>query len=222
MPVRRPEIENVLPRPEPPPKPKPKKKANINTRHMPPEEVAKVKVKVLAALALNNYNVSETARKFKVRNHTIQKWIKDDREAVRRVTEEADKNMRDGIQKRWEEERPLREAQRQAQDDENTKAVRQVVTLSLEGMAALANELVASMRADLKEGGKPIKFYDRGWVLGVVFDKMQVATGNPTSITGRTEHLGMSRHQRFDQLMEAAEERKLKLVQKEQKEADAG
>ena len=184
---------------------------NIDTHTMSPADLAELKVRTLATLRLNNYNVAETARACKLRKETLRRWVKADTEAARRVAEEKEKNDKFELERKWRIVNERKDKEREAQDDANNKATKQVITLSLEKMAQLCNEIVDSLRQELTPDAKPQKFYDRAWAFGVVFDKLQVAQGNPTSIHGRTEHHGMSRHQRLEQLLDTAAERQAKI-----------
>jgi len=221
--IRRPPIDDIVPRPEPPP-PKRRVTKHVDTLLLRPEEKEELRVRTLATLKLNGYNVAYTARQLNLRKQTIRDWLKRDEEAQRRYLENKERTEREDHQRACHEAKERQLEQKGRQDDQRNETTRTVVTLSLEKMAQLANEIVESLRGDLTPDSKPLKFYDRAWAFGVVFDKLQVAQGNPTQIHGRTQ-LGMSRHQRLEQLLETAEERRRKLkvlVSEEEESVKAG
>jgi hypothetical protein len=172
-----------------------------------------IRVKTIAQLRLNRGNVRKTSREAHVAASTIRSWLREDNEVSREVAKE-----RAEIQ---EQERQLLRSQlnERATMHDLTQAklvseqVEKVTALAMDRVTVLANELVESLITDLLTNNNKIRFHDRTMAFAIIFDKIQVYEGNPTSIRANVgRHLSRDeRAVRAKQLLETAEQRRLKL-----------
>lgn len=130
-------------------------------RELTAEQLA-FRIEVLAKLRANDGNCQKTSKETGVPRRTIGFWEQQNRKAAETVRK---KQVQDGT---------LAEKQQRV----IAEGVETVYTLVVENLESLAAELVDEMR--IAKNGAP--FSALGINFGIVFDKVQVMKGKPTSI----------------------------------------
>jgi hypothetical protein len=172
-----------------------------------------LQVKTLALLRLNHCNVRKTSREARITESTIRNWLRLDNEISREIAKERaeiQEQQRKFLQHELAETQEINDLHNASLVSEQ---VEKVVSLAMDGMTNLANELIQSLITDLLTG-KAVSFQQRAWAFGVLFDKIMVYQGNPTSIHA-TLGRRLSREERAErakQLLETAEQRRKKLA----------
>lgn len=154
-------------------------------------------VRILAQLKLNQGNIAQTARTLGVSRLTVRRYRDANLSAAEQVQQKAERAKRDAQVKA-------------AKQEAIAEDVAAIVRLSVDKLEELATELCGSLLADLRDPKLKWPFRDRAWTFGVVFDKMQVAKGQPTSINQTIGSLSEEeRARKAQQLLDRARQRRL-------------
>lgn len=174
-----------------------------------------LRVKTLAALVLNGGNLSKTSRETKVPRTTIRKWRDENTEAAlkARARREQKQKERDAAEL----------AKREATQTAIAEDVEEVVRLSADKMENLVADLVQSIHDDIKNPKLRFPLRDKAWTAAVMFDKVQIAKGKPTTIN---QMIGsMTEEERVEgvqKILATARQRRLNAGGKEMSVVDGG
>lgn len=173
----------------------------LKGQKLTPEHKAK-RVATLARLKLNGGNLAKTARDTKVPRSTIRKWRDANRPAALKVKEKK------AAQK--QQAAAAAEVKHEAVQETIAEDVDEAVRLSVDKMEHLVADLVQSIHDDIRNPKLHFGLRDKAWTAGVLFDKVQVAKGEPTTITKFAGNLTEEeRLARVEQIMATARQRRL-------------
>lgn len=174
-----------------------------------------LRVKTLAALKLNEGNVSKTSRETKVGRSTIRKWRDANTEAALRL-----KARKKEKQKKLDAEEL---AKREATQEAIAADVDEAVRLSADKMEELVADLVQSIHDDIRNPKLRFPLRDKAWTAAVMFDKVQIAKGKPTSINQMIGSLSEEeRVAGVEKILATARQRRLNATGKEMSIVDGG
>ena len=190
------------------------KRKKIRITDLTQTERTELRIKTLALLRFNKCNMAKTARESRVHEATIRTWLREDDDYARALAAERAEIM---VKQREEMRDHLKETHEISALHTAkvvSEQVEKVTQLAMGRVTELANQLVESLMTDLLMNNKTVSFQQRALSFAVLFDKIMVYEGNPTSIHA---NLGrrLTREQRTErakQLMETAEERRKKLA----------
>jgi transposase-like protein len=162
------------------------------------------RVKTLASLKLNGGNISKTSRETKVPRSTIRKWRNQATETALKL-------------------KARKEAEREAEEVAIIADVDEVVRLSADKMEELVADLVQSIHDDIRNPKLRFPLRDKAWTAAVMFDKVQIAKGKPTSINQMIGSLSEEeRVAGVEKILATARQRRLNATGKEMSIVDGG